>query len=364
MRHPVFGNLRYALMYSGVWILAELAHMFILWHGMDFPLYLALLDTAVSNTLFALLGLALWYPVYYNRTAKISTSSKLINTITAGIVSVLLWYSLCALLLDSAYMQYAGYSFQSVHHWRIESSLFYFVIILLSYHIFIFQQNIKDKQTREEELQAQLRNAELNALKSQISPHFLFNSLNSISSLTMFEPSKAQEMIIKLSDYLRYSVTAAKSMTATYEQEMENICRYLDIEKIRFGERIRFSFNNCQECSNCLMPSLLMQPIFENAIKHGVNESTDPIKIKVSARLEDAVLHLEISNNYPSEQNRKSGTGTGLKNVASRLAVMYGSSQLMQVQKSMGLFTVSIKIPQPQLAQINNSAHGNQNFNS
>lgn len=353
MTHPVFANRIYAFVYAGIWILAELAHTLILWHGMGFPLRLALLDTAVSNTLFALLGLALWYPVYYNRTAKISTSTKIVNNITTGLVTVMLWYNISALLLNGAYLHYAGYTFQSVHHWRVESSLFYFVIIQLSYHISIYQQNLKDKQQREDELQAQLRNAEINVLKSQINPHFLFNSLNSISSLTMYEPSKSQEMIIKLSDYLRYTVTASKNITATYEQEMENIGRYLDIEKIRFGERIRFSFTNCPECANCLVPSLLMQPIFENAIKHGVNESTDPIKIKVSAQLVDSVLDLEISNNYPSEQNRKSGTGTGLKNVASRLSVMYGSNQLMQVQKSLGLFTVRIKIPQKQIPTTN-----------
>lgn len=346
MTHPVFANRKHTFMYAGIWLLYELAHMLILWRGMGLPAQLALQDTAVSNLLFALLGLALWYPVYYTHTAKISTSTKLVNMATASIVTVMLWHYTCDTLLSGVFRQYAGNTSQSIHQWRAEIGIFYFIIIWLSYNIFIYQHNLKEKLKREVELQDQLRNAELNALKSQISPHFLFNSLNSISSLTMYEPSKAQEMIVKLSDYLRYTVTAAKSATATYEQEMENIRRYLDIEKIRFGDRIKFSFSHCPECCSCLVPSLLMQPIFENAIKHGVNESTDPIKIKVSARLADSVLCLEISNNYPSEQNRKSGTGTGLKNVASRLAVMYGSSQLMQVHRALGLFTVNIKIPQ------------------
>lgn len=346
MMHPISHNRKFAVWYFISWMIVELVHAFILWHEYTFPLKLAIYDSFVSNLLYCILGLALWYPVYYSQNPKISPLNKFINLATAGILSVITWYSLSYLILHGLYEKYTNIDFHVLHHWRIESGIFYFLTVLLSYYIIEYQQKIKEKQKNEEMLQIQLKEAELNALKSQINPHFLFNSLNSISALTMYEPEKAQEMIIKLSEYLRYSVSAGKKVLSTYEEEINNIHKYLDIEHIRFGDRISFTLNECKECKEQKVPTLILQPLFENAIKHGVNESNETVHIELHSSFNNNKLNVTISNNTPPEKTALKGTETGLKNIKSRLALLYGSSSLVKTTHSDNTFTVNLEIPQ------------------
>jgi len=346
MIHPISQNRIFAIGYFSAWSIVEILHAFILWHEYNYQLQHALVDSLVSNAIYCVLGLAIWYPIYYNDNSNFTPFNKFLNIATAGIIINLIWYSLSYIILEHIYTGSGEEDFNNVHHWRAESGLFYFSTILLTYYIVGYQNKIKEKQRKEAELEEQLKEAELLALKSQINPHFLFNSLNSISSLTMYEPSKAQEMIIKLSDYLRYTVSAGKNMFSTYGEEIDNIQKYLEIERIRFGDRIDFNIHTCTNCKNMKLPSLILQPLFENAIKHGVNESTETVTIKAEAKMSGNTLLLKLSNNYPEDVPAQKGTGTGLKNVRSRLAILYGNSQLVQTTKQNGTYSVRLQIPQ------------------
>jgi len=190
-----------------------------------------------------------------------------------------------------------------------------------------------------------LRNAQLNALKSQINPHFLFNSLNSIASLTITNPEKAHQMIIALSDFMRYSLQKNMEEMVTLDTELQNISLYLSIEKIRFGEKLTYNFEIEETCKYHHLPNLILQPIFENAIKYGVYETSDSVEIKLRATKIENGMNLLIVNNFDPEAVSSRGNGVGLMNVRERLRIIYGSSQLLAAKRNSNEFEVSIDLP-------------------
>jgi LytS/YehU family sensor histidine kinase len=182
-------------------------------------------------------------------------------------------------------------------------------------------------------------------LRSQINPHFLFNSLNSISALTISNPEKARDMVIKLSDFMRYALSRKDDLPVSLKSELDSLRLYLDIEKIRFGNKLIIEEQIDKPCLNAMIPAMALQPLYENAVKHGVYESAETVVIKTIAKLSDGFLKIEISNNYDSDSTPRIGTGTGLSNVSRRLELFYGAKSMMTYTKENGIFTVEIIIP-------------------
>jgi LytS/YehU family sensor histidine kinase len=201
---------------------------------------------------------------------------------------------------------------------KIISGIIFYIVIALVYYLFIYYIKIQEKVNVESRLREVLKETELNMLKSQINPHFLFNSLNSISSLTITNPEKARDMVIKLSDFLRYSVSHNATSFTTLETEMANIQRYLEIEKVRFGEKLLFSFNLQGSCRNHQIPVMLLQPLFENAIKHGVYESTEQVSIEMDCEYTEGYLEIRLVNDFdPNAHARKKTDRSGLHSTGS-----------------------------------------------
>jgi LytS/YehU family sensor histidine kinase len=192
-----------------------------------------------------------------------------------------------------------------------------------------------------------LKESELEMLKSQINPHFIFNSLNSISSLTITAPDRARSMVIKLSDFLRYSLDKENHQLNSLEDELKNLLLYLDIEKVRFGDRLKVETDVPEEAMTCTLPNLILQPLFENAVKHGIYESLEQVTIKLNASLEGTILRITVSNEFDPNAVSRKGKGIGLKNVTQRLNVIYGVPKLVFTEKSDQIFTVRLDIPQP-----------------
>jgi two-component system LytT family sensor kinase len=198
----------------------------------------------------------------------------------------------------------------------------------------------------EGELKALIKESELSSLKSQINPHFLFNSLNSISSLTIISPERAREMIIKLSEFLRYSLSKDDKQLTTLGQEINNVNRYLDIEKIRFGKRLNILTKIGDECLGKKLPWLILQPVIENAIKYGVYENIEESTIELSCWCNKDMLRLSVSNNYDSDLIINKGEGIGLQNIRHRLRIIYNSDSLLKVNSTNGIFEVVFSFPQ------------------
>jgi LytS/YehU family sensor histidine kinase len=209
----------------------------------------------------------------------------------------------------------------------------------------MYYGNLQTKMSEEANMRAAIREAELNMLKSQINPHFLFNSLNSVSSLTVSNPQKAQNMIVKLSDYMRYMVSVKADQLTSFRAEFQNIERYLAIEHIRFGNRLIYEPVVQDLCLDFPIPSLILQPLFENAIKHGVHESTEPITISLRCTLVNGMLEVLIRNNFDPEGQIRKGTGIGLKNIADRLRLHYNSDNLLKIVKTETHFEVRLYFP-------------------
>ncbi|WPR74088.1 sensor histidine kinase [Algoriphagus sp. NG3] len=205
------------------------------------------------------------------------------------------------------------------------------------------QKEVKNRETTMNELS---KEAELSQLRQQLQPHFLFNSLNSISALTVTQPQKAREMVLQLSDFLRGTIRKDHQKWVSLEEELNYLKMYLDIERVRFGHRLEIEFDVGDESNSMRLPPLLIQPLLENAIKHGLYEITEAVKIKIHAYKEQNYLLVQIKNPFDPELAAPTGTGFGLSSVERRLFLLFGRKDLLESKAIDSIFTVILKIPQ------------------
>ncbi|QQS42791.1 MAG: histidine kinase [Acidobacteriota bacterium] len=200
-------------------------------------------------------------------------------------------------------------------------------IILTTNYALDFNKKFNDEKNKSEVLERQLAQAQLQALKMQLQPHFLFNTLNSLSSLALEDPRQTVHMITRLGDFLRMTVDSNGTQTVSLEQELEFLKNYLEIEKVRFRDRLEPVFEIDPETLGADVPNLLLQPAVENAIKHGVSKSMSAGRILISALREGERLVLKIENDGPVPNGRP-GTevreGVGIANTRERLKQIYG----------------------------------------
>ncbi|MBV8069197.1 MAG: histidine kinase [Acidobacteriaceae bacterium] len=189
------------------------------------------------------------------------------------------------------------------------------------------------------------REAELKALKAQINPHFLFNSLNSISALTSTDPAKAREMCIRLSDFLRSSLRLEEKTSISFEEELALTNSYLDVEKVRFGPRLRVLQDFDPGCAKCNIPPLLMQPLVENAIKHGVAMLASGGEIALSGHRNGQYLQVTVENPFDPDAPVLRKSGFGLVNVRNRLEARYGRSARLDIQVLEMRYRVVLSLP-------------------
>jgi LytS/YehU family sensor histidine kinase len=189
----------------------------------------------------------------------------------------------------------------------------------------------QERERRAAELEARLTSAKLQALRMQINPHFLFNALNSITALVYVNPRAADEMLGDLSQLLRRSLDSIQEQEIPLAQELEFIGAYLSIEQKRFGERLRLEQSVPDELMKTLVPALILQPLIENAIRHGIEPRRGPGLISIEAKQEDKHLHLIVRDNgrgLSDEDLSGSGRpGIGLANTQARLQGLYGQDQ-------------------------------------
>jgi sensor histidine kinase YesM len=216
--------------------------------------------------------------------------------------------------------------------------------------IFVLKRTLEEKEVqsqRKADAEKLAKEAELFRLRQQLQPHFLFNSLNSISALVSRDPVQARKMIEQLSDFLRSTVKKENEQMTTLEEEFRDLELYLSIEKLRFGHRLSTTITKDENVSNNKIPALLLQPVLENAIKYGIYDTTDAVNILVSATKKDNMLQVTIQNPYdPDTLNTKSGTGFGLASVQRRLYLLFARTDLLKTEIKNNLFTTTIQIPQ------------------
>lgn len=347
IQHPVFQNRQTLAIYFGAWALIAGVHfslLLFLYHLMPLP---SIADSLMFNSLYSILGLAVWYIVRFSLPHSHSLYTLASNQLASMILILLVWAALSFTVLknlfdeDVKYQVFLDFSIP----WRLISGVFYYFLLMLVYYLFIYYQNLQEKIRDELRLNEAIRETELNLLKSQINPHFLFNSLNSISSLTITDPAKAREMTIKLSDFLRYSVSQNETGFTTLKTEIENAWKYLDIEKTRFGPKLTYVFDVEENCETCKIPVMILQPLYENAVKHGVYESMGEVVIRTKAIMVSDLLEITIDNNFEPGVPSRKGAGIGLQNIRERMKLIYHDDSLFRTQINNTNFNVMICFP-------------------
>ncbi len=219
--------------------------------------------------------------------------------------------------------------------------------LLLSITYFFFYRKLKQKKINELRLEERRVRAELSSLQFNINPHFLFNSISSISELIVIDPGSAKKMLQNISGLLRYTLRTSKNEFVKLEEEIIMIRKYLEIEKIRFGKRLEFQIDIPDSLSNMLIPPLLIQPLVENSIKHGLSNKLEGGLISISAYENiPGIVTLVVKDNGESKEGaeKPAGSGIGLSSVKERLKLVYGSGQNFKIEKDDG-FKVIINIP-------------------
>ncbi|MEO8217205.1 MAG: histidine kinase [Acidobacteriota bacterium] len=190
------------------------------------------------------------------------------------------------------------------------------------------------------------REAELRAFKAQLDPHFLFNSLNAIASLCGTRPLDAREMTQKLADFFRLVLRFGSLQEVTLSEEIDLVSRYLSIEKVRFGDRLDVHIEVDERAGNCKVPPLLLQPLVENAVRHGVASMLEGGRLEIRASMNDEALRIRIDNPADPERTDVRGEGIGLQNARGRLgAISEGRARLDAFERA-GQFRVDIELPQ------------------
>ena len=304
-------------------------------------------DSLLSQLIYSGIAMALWYPLIFFNQGKLSPAVLTSNILAGGAITVIVWIALTRFTMlslfndDTRYLEYWNATF----FYRIGIGVFIYGLVILTYFLFITLTNLSEKNARQAKLETLVKETELKMLRSQINPHFLFNSLNSISSLTVTDPEKARTMVIKLSDFMRYTLSRKDEEPVSLSSELENLRLYLDIEKVRFGNKLVTEDHINKNSLEVKLPVMLLQPLYENAVKHGVYESTGQVKISTTATVEKDHLNITIANNFEPQNGSAGGTGTGLLNVSRRLELFYGRNASLITSKDNGIFTVRLFIP-------------------
>jgi hypothetical protein len=219
-------------------------------------------------------------------------------------------------------------------------------LLCIAFHYAARAEEIsREAETRAMTTSIKAREAELKALKSQINPHFLFNSLNSISALTSIDPSRAREMCILLGDFLRLTLGLGEKTSIRFSEEIDLLEKYLAIEKVRFGARLNMRQEIQEEAKACILPPLLLQPLVENAVKHGIANLVDGGEVRVAAQRQNGRLAITVENSWDPEAPPSRRGGLGLKNVQQRLEARYGKDASLRVNTESEVFQVTMSLP-------------------
>jgi two-component system sensor histidine kinase AlgZ len=286
--------------------------------------------------LYAFFCLTPWYMCRHLPLVTTNPAKIIVQHLAAALLACGIWVKLANFIAKQG--MHANARFQmEVPHLVAVGLLLYTVSVALHY-MYLAQQ-----ASRDAELLA--RDAELRALKAQINPHFLFNSLNSITALTTVDPARAREMCIRLSDFLRNTLGLGERETISWREELALSRTYLDVEQVRFGARLRVEIDVDEDCGDCLVPPLVLQPLIENAVKHGIATMVDGGLIRVQGHIVDGSMEVSVENDFDPDSPTPRRNGLGLRNVRSRLATRFGDAASLTSHVENNQFRAEMVVP-------------------
>ncbi len=304
----------------------------------------AITDGLISNTLLA----SFCVFVINNMRYYLPKKEKYVYVLIMSFALSAVWLVLVKLILKTIYKEDAVYQ-QFLGNTTVLRYAGAFLMItcntLLSL-LWYTQKEQQEESERKADMEKLAREAELNKLRQQLQPHFLFNSLNSISALTGQQPEKARHMIQQLSDFLRGTLRNEDQQWISLEEDLQYLQLYLDIEKVRFGYRLQSTFDCDEAALKMKLPTMLLQPLVENAIKFGLYDTIGEVAILLTAKNNNGMLEVAVQNPYDeSTAMPMKGTGFGLASVKRRLFLLFGRQDLLEIKKENQLFIVTVRIP-------------------
>ncbi|HBK88266.1 MAG TPA: sensor histidine kinase [Cytophagales bacterium] len=331
------------LAYIAWWALWCVAQTFLL--AQSFALHLAWQDAIVTQLITAIAGYAINTSMHAYQPSERNAFFVVFQSLALAGVSVWVMHLIMGWLVpeEKPYLAWltTTLEFRFGYVW-----LMLLLVAVLTWFWVYIADSVESAQRKEAAAQL-ARDAELANLRRQLQPHFLFNSLNSISALVSHQPEQARTMVQQLSDFLRGTLRQDDHSLVTLEEELHHLALYLAIEKVRFGHRLQTTMAIADETRVARMPSLLLQPIMENAIKFGLYDTVGETTISVSATLNEQHLVIHITNPFDSGtvMNRP-GTGFGLTSVQRRLYLLYLRNDLLATERNETEFITTVRIPQ------------------
>jgi len=339
-----FRNIIILLLYS---VSFAVISFLILFFGLGLDLNSSVAESLVSSILLCGFTIIWHYPAKYISIEQYHLLKVFFSHTVSAVISSGLWVLFIYIVMVTVLgfgMTYENYFYKTIL-WRFLVGFLLYAIVVSFYYLVSYYSELQERSLKESELKNLVTQAELRSLKFQINPHFIFNSLNSMSALTEIDPKKAKEMIIKLADFLRYILATNEREKNKLSEELKNIRLYLDIEKIRFEDKFDYSEEINEECNKAEIPNMILQPLFENVIKHAVYETFDKVHLTLKCSLDDGYLKIHLQNNFDESSKSRKGAGVGLKNISDRLNLIYRRNDLIEVKKEKGIFNVTLFIP-------------------
>jgi two-component system, LytTR family, sensor histidine kinase AlgZ len=300
---------------------------------------------------YAFVCLSAWYLCQWAPLRSTRLPLVLANAVGTAVVSSGLWMLLARVLaaaLDrTSFGQGAGALVEREAPLLFTSGILVYLLAAAVAYVVAAVGEARQAERRALELQVLAREAELKALRAQVDPHFLFNSLHSIGGLIGSNPAGARRMCLLLGEFLRNSMRLGAQDRVTLAEEIALARRFLDIEHVRFGDRLAVESSIDETLAACLVPPLLLQPLVENAVRHGIGGLVEGGTIRLEARHAGSEVRIVVENPRDPDARTRPGAGVGLDNVRRRLLTHYGAEAVLRVAEGAGTFRVELTLPCP-----------------
>ena len=347
--HPILARLERLAAYLALWsAIGVLIGLVLTRQGLTWPEALVLVLPPLLG--YAFVCLSAWYVCRAMPLASSGVPGVLTASVVAASVAGGLWLALDEIWIGTLESMPAlapiTERFRAQTPFLFAVSVMLFLLVLSVHYVVLAFEAFRDAERQQLELKVLTRDAELRALRAQIDPHFLYNSLNSISALTGADPAAARRMCLLLADFLRTTLRVSTQESITMEEELALADRFLSIEQVRFGSRLQVERRIDDTASQCRIPPLVLQPLLENAVAHGIAGLIDGGTIRLAVERRDGRVWIAVENpRDPDAMPRTRGVGVGLDNVRRRLAIVFGGAARLDATAGPDGFRVAIDLP-------------------
>ena len=346
--HPILGDRRHLAIYLLAWML--IGALLAVGLRTDASWTTAVAFLVPLSFVFGFIGLSAWYLC---RAFPIDSKTRVTNVIAAQLAGAgmaaaawggvgYLWARALDALIGGA-DAYLLYTQQRPMLFAVGALLYW--LAAAGHYLFLAYQTSRDAETHAFAQSLLAREAELKALRAQIDPHFIFNSLHSISALTTADAASARRMCLLLADFLRDTLRVGANTRISLADEWSLAERFLAIEQVRLGSRLQVTGDADPQAARCLIPPLLLQPLVENAVAHGVAQLVEGGTIQMTARHDGSTLIVVVENPCDPDRVRTRGVGLGLELLRKRLNTEFGSYDAIHAEERDGRFRVEVRIP-------------------